>query len=262
MIARFAILIPAFALTVLLACSESPEPQPAPTARPTATPTAVPTLVPTPTPIISFENSLTGADLSKFIGLPAEFQDALIAESKETGNDRTLEYLHDLPDDAVQIADLFSIFQARRNSAFFGPSNRLGVQDMYKWLEPDEQRRLLLEGYPNASYQYLEEEWRAGDLNVTDIQYRFGRFEHMVKAVYGTLTREGELLPPPEETLSQSAKDKLDSLNPMLNESFRLMWGNTRLHDMIDPAAKLESWLLNMPLEMPGVNSLGCHPRS
>ncbi len=243
MFSRLTLLIPTSALALLVACSDSADPQPtppAPAVRPTATATAIPTPVPTPTPIVPFVNILTGDDLTKFLGLPTEFQDALIAESKETDNDRALAYLHDLPDDAVPIADLFETSE---------------IEDVYNWLAPFEQRRLLLKGYPNATIRNSEDAWRAGD--ITYVEYRYGQFEHMVGSVYQILSTEGALLASLEETLSQSALDKLDSLNPLLHESFRLVWENTRLHDLIDPASKLESRLLNMPLEMPGVYSLG-----
>ena len=127
-------------LAFFIACSNSSdtEPQPtrvAPAARPTATATAIPTPVPTPTPIISFENSLGGSNLTKFLGLPVEFRDSLVTESKETDNDQALEYLHDLPNDAVPITELLDI----------------QTQEIFDSLHEGDQRQLLLEGYPNAS---------------------------------------------------------------------------------------------------------------
>ena len=78
----------------------------------------------------------------------------------------------------------------------------------------------------------------------------------MVHEVYQIVTRSSELPPPMEETLSQAALDKFNDLNPLLQESFRLVWNSSRMR-RVDPAVKLEKDLLKMPRELPGVTSLG-----
>lgn len=225
-----------------MGCSDSPASSPTPaalSARPTATAMATPTPIPTPTPVVPFDQILSGNNLARFQALPAELRNALFAESLENGNERALEYLRDMPVDAVPIAEILT------------PE----VLTTFDSLREAVQRRLLLEGYPNSTMRQFETRWRDG--NLSDVEYQYGWLEHMVQTTYKLLTVRGELLPPIEETLSQTALEKLDDLNPLLQKSFRLVWENTRIHSTINPTGKLESNLLNMPPEMPGIHSLG-----
>ena len=153
-------------IAMLAACSESPSPSPAPTATvqvaPTATATSTPAPTPSPTPVVPFEDSLSSADLARFQALPVEVQEALTDESLESGNDNALRYLRDMPDDPAPLSEILE------------PMTRT----IFDSLDELTQRRLLLEGYPNATLRHLKKQWLAGELS--DLEYKYGDFDSMV----------------------------------------------------------------------------------
>ncbi len=200
--------------------------------------TAIP---PTPTPM-SLEGSLSGHDLAKFNGLPEEFQNALREEATENGSEVATQYLHDLPDDAVPIADLLDSW---------------GL-DLFDQFDSPYQRMLLLEGYPNSTMTWYEDKWRAGE--ITDLKYRFGAFEGMVNTLWREVAWDGvEHLPPLEDTLSSAALAKLDSVDPIIRRAFRLMWESRTgsLNEVARQATLLEEDLLATPNDMPTLEDMG-----
>ena len=236
-------LISTLAVLVLSACSESPPPSPEPTATvqvaPTATATSTPAPTPSPTPVVPFEESLSSADLARFQTLPVEIHEALVAESLESGNGSALRYLRDMPDDAVPISEIL-------------PSD---TRTLFDSLDEPTRRQLLLEGYPNATLPYREKQWLAGE--ITDLDYRYGSFDSTVRGAHQLLFEYGQLLPSLEETLSSAAFKRFESLDPPLQESYRLTWQTTRSLSIDDAADELEQDLLNVPLTMPGIRELG-----
>ena len=230
-------------VVALAACSESPPPIPEPTATaqvvPTATATSTPAPTPSPTPVVPFEDSLSSADLARFQALPVEIQEALVDESLESGNESALRYLRDMPDDPAPLAEILD-------------QETLSLLDT---IDEPYRRQLLLEGYPNSTVRHWRKSWLAGDL--TDLEYKYGKFDNLVRGVHKILTEDGHLLPPLEETLSPSALKKFESLDPLLQESFRLVWETTRSRSTNDAASELEQDLLKVPLEMPGIRELG-----
>ena len=236
MVIRF-ILLMIFALAVLAlsACSESPPPSPAPTVAPTVAPTSTPS----PTPVVPFEDSLSSADLARFQALPLEVQEALTAESLENGNDNALRYLRDMPDDPVPLSEILE------------PE----TQSLFDAIDERHRRELLLEGYPNSTRWYVKKQWLAGEISHLD--YHYGNFDMLVRGVHKIQFEEGNLLPPLEEALSASSLKRFESLDPLLQESFRLVWETTRSRSTNDAASELEQDLLKVPLEMPGIRELG-----
>ena len=230
-------------IATLAACSQSPPPSPEPTATvqvvPTATATSTPVPTPSPTPVVPFEDSLSSADLARFQALPVEVQGALTAESLDNGNDNALRYLRDMPDDPAPLSEILE------------PETRT----IFDSLDEPTQHQLLLEGYPNATLRHLKKQWQAGEL--TDLEYRYGGFGMMVHHLHRTLSEDGHLLPPLEDTLSPAAFKKFESLDPLLQASFRVVWETRRTKSPSDDADKLEQKLLNMPTELPGISALG-----
>ena len=228
-------------VAMLAACSESPPPSPEPTATvqvaPTATATSTPT--PSPTPVVPFEDSLSSADLARFQALPVEIQEALVDESLESGNESALRYLRDMPDDPAPLSEILE------------PMTRT----IFDSLDELTQRRLLLEGYPNATLRHLKKQWLAGELS--DLEYKYGDFDSMVSHVNRVFSEDGHLLPPLEETLSPTAFKKFESIDPLLQASFRVVWETWRTKSPSDDADRLEQKLLNMPTELPDIRALG-----
>ena len=227
------------AVTTLAACSESPPPSPEPTVAPTVVPTSTPVPTPSPTPIVPFEDSLSSADHARFQALPVEVQEALIDESLESGNDSALRYLRDMPDDP---APLSAILEPETLSLLNS------IEDPYR-------RELLLEGYPNSTIRHFKKQWEAGEL--TDLEYEYGDFGSMIDEVHKTLSEDGRLLPPLEETLSSDALRKFESLDPLLQASFRVVWETRRSRSPSDDADRLEQDLLNVPAKLPDIQELG-----
>ena len=186
-----------------------------------------------------FENSLSGDDLARFRTLPVEIQEALVDESLDSGNDSALRYLRDMPDDPPPLAEILD------------PESRA----LFDTIDEPYRRELLLKGYPNSTVRYERKRWLAGDL--TDLEYKYGNFHVLVRGVIGTLSAKGHALPPLEETLSPAALTRFESLDPILQEAFRLDWETTRSHSVDDAADELEQDLLKAPLEIPGIRDLG-----
>ena len=229
-------------IAMLAACSESPPPSPAPPTvqvAPTATATLTPVPTPSPTPVVPFEDSLSSADLARFQALPVEVQGALTAESLESGNDSALRYLRDMPDDPASLAEIL------------GPETRTLLDS----IDEPYRRQLLLEGYPNSTIRHFRKQWLAGEF--TDLEYEYGDFGSMVHHLHRTLSEDGHLLPPLEETLSPSALKRFESLDPLLQASFRIVWETWRTKFPSDDADRLEQDLLNMPTELPDIRALG-----
>ena len=230
-------------IAMLAACSESPPPSPAPTATvqvaPTATAISTPAPAPSPTPVVPFEDSLSSADLAGFQTLPVEIQEALTEESLECGNDNALRYLRDMPDDPASLAEIL------------GPETRTLLDS----IDEPYRRQLLLEGYPNSTIRHFRKQWLAGEF--TDLEYEYGDFGSMVHHLHRTLSEDGHLLPPLEETLSPSALKRFESLDPLLQASFRIVWETWRTKFPSDDADRLEQDLLNMPTELPDIRALG-----
>ena len=192
-----------------------------------------------PVHVAVFRDSLSSRDVARFQALPAEIQDALEAESLENGNENALRYLRGMPDDPAPLAEILEP-DARKILDALGEPYR---------------RQLLLEGYPHATIRHLEKQWQAGE--ISDIDYRFGHFESMVRHVYETLSEDGGLLPPIEQSLSPTALARFEALHPLMKASFRQMWETTRSPSPEDTVEEMEQKLLNTPLEMPGVRDLG-----
>ena len=226
-------------VVTLAACSESPPPSPEPTVAPTVAPTSTPAPTPSPTPVVPFEDSLSSADLARFQALPVEIQEALVDESLESGNESALRFLRDMPDDPAPLAEIL------------GPE----TQTILETLDELTQRRLLLEGYPNSTLRHLKKQWLAGELS--DLEYKYGDFDSMVRHVNRVYSEDGHLLPPLEDTLSPPAFKKFESLDPLLQASFRVVWETRRTKSPSDDADRLEQKLLNMPTELPGIRALG-----
>ena len=168
----------------LAACSESPPPSPTPTVPPTVAPTSTPVPTPSPTPVVPFEESLSSADLASFQALPVEVQEALVDESLENGNDGALRYLRDMPDDPASLAEILD-------------PESLSLLDS---IDEPYRRELLLEGYPNSAVRYSM--IRQADEDPADLYYSYGNLHMLIRGVHQTLTEDGPLLPPLEETLS------------------------------------------------------------
>ena len=232
-------LMSALAVVTLAACSESPPSSPAPTVAPTVAPTSTPVPTPSPTPVVPFEESLSSADLAGYQTLPVEIQEALVEESLESGNDNALRYLRDMPDDPAPLAEIL------------GPE----TQTILETLDELTQRQLLLEGYPNSTLRHLKKQWQAGELS--DLEYKYGDFDSMVRHVNRVYSEDGHLLPPLEDTLSPAAFKKFESLDPLLQASFRIVWETRRTRSPSDDADRLEQDLLDMPTELPDIRTLG-----
>ena len=226
-------------VVALAGCSESPPPSPEPMVAPTIVPTSTPVPTPSPTPVVPFDDSLSNADLVRFQALPVEVQDALIDESLESGNDAALRYLRDMPDDPAPL------------SAILEPE----TQSLFDVIDERHRHELLLEGYPNSTLRHLKKQWLAGE--ISDLDYHYGNFDMLVREVHKIQFEKGNLLPPLEETLSPSSLKRFESLDPLLQESFRQTWETTRSRSTNDAASELEQDLLKVPLEMPGIRELG-----
>ena len=195
---------------------------------------------PSPTPVVPFEDSLSSADLARFQALPLEVQEALTAESLDNGNDNAIRYLRDMPDDPVPL------------SAILEPE----TQTILDSLDEPYRRQLLLEGYPDAGWRHLKKQWLGGEL--TDLEYYYGAFDRMVRDVHKIVIEDGHLLPPLDETLSPAAFKRFESLDPLLQESFRQTWETTRADDSTSTTVfELERKLLDTPLEIPGIRDIG-----
>lgn len=227
-----------FGLAVLV-LSNGHDQVPAAPVTPTVTPTVDVTSTPaptlSPTPAVSFEDSLSSDDLARFRTLPIEIQEALVDESLDSGNESALRYLRDMPDDPPPL------------SAILEPE----TQSQLDSIDEPLRRELLLEGYPNSTIRYLRKQWQAGE--ISDLDYYYGNFDMLVREVQ----KIGHLLPPLEETLSPDSLKRFESLDPLLQESFRHMWQTTRSYSPSDEAGELEQDLLKVPLEAPGIRELG-----
>ena len=232
-------LMSVLAVVALAACSESPPPSPTPTIAPTIAPTSTPVPTPSPTPVVQFEDSLSSADLARFQALPVEVQEALVDESLESGNDSALVYLRDMPDDPAPL------------SAILG----LDTQTLLDTIGEPYRRQLLLEGYPNSTLRHFKKQWLAGEFS--DLEYQYGDFESMIQEVHKTLSVDGHLLPPLEETLSPAALTRFESLDPLLQDSFRIVWETRRTKSPSVDTDRLEQDLLNVPAKLPGIQELG-----
>ncbi len=232
-------LMSVLAVVVLAACSESPPPSPTPTIAPTVAPTSTPVPTPSPTPVVPFEEGLSSADLARFQALPEEIQEALVDESLESGNDGALVYLRDMPDDPAPL------------SAILG----LDTQTLLDTIGEPYRRQLLLEGYPNSTLRHFKKQWLAGEFS--DLEYQYGDFASMIDEVHKTLSVDGHLLPPLEETLSPAALTRFESLDPLLQDSFRIVWETRRTKSPSVDTDRLEQDLLNVPAKLPSIQELG-----
>ena len=222
-------------IAMLAACSESPPPSPAPTVAPTATATSTPV----PTPVVPFEDSLSSADLARFQALPVEVQGALVDESLESGNESALGYLRDMPDDPASLAEILD-------------PESLSLLDS---IDEPYRRELLLEGYPNSAVRYSMS--RRAEEDPADLEYRYGNLNMLVRGVHQTLTEDGPLLPPLEESLSPVALKRFESLDPLMQASFRQWWETTRTLSPSDEISRFEERLLDTPTELPDIRELG-----
>ena len=184
--------------------------------------------------LTGFEDFLSGETLAKYKSLPVEFQDALREEAAVSGYEKAIQYLHDLPDDAVPISELLEGW----------------VLGTFEHLDSSYQRLLLLEGYPNSTNTWLK-----GD--VTEEEARFGDFDEMVMTLWDIVSGDGEVLPPIEDTLSPEALAKLDSIDPVMRQSFRLIWESTRTLSPAELAEELEQDLLAAPADLPVIEDMG-----
>ena len=226
-------------IAALAACSESPPPSPEPTFTPSVAPTSTPAPTPSPTPIVSFEDSLSSADLARFQALPVEIREALTDESLESGNDNALRYLRDMPDDPAPL------------SAILEPE----TLSLLNTIDEPYRRELLLEGYPNSTVRYSRNPRPVGD--PTDLEYWYGNFHMLVRGVHRMLTEEGHLLPPLEQTLSPAAFKRFESLDPLMQASFRQWWETKRTLSPNDTVDLFEERLLKTPTELPDIRALG-----
>ena len=95
---------------------------------------------------------------------------------------------------------------------------------------------------------------------MTEEEARFAMFETLVVTTFGLWFGEGiKPLPPLEEALSVSGPAKLESLDPVMQDSFRLIWENTSVgrYTIITAAMKLEEQFLAAPIEFPAIEELG-----
>ena len=232
-------MMPVLVIAMLTACSESPPSSPAPTVAPTVAPTSTPVPTPSPTPVVPFEESLSSADLAGFQTLPVEIQEALVDESLESGNDAALRYLRDMPDDPASLAEILD-------------PESLSLLDS---IDEPYRRELLLEGYPNSAVRYSM--IRGADEDPADLYYRYGNLHMLIRGVHQTLTEDGPLLPPLEETLSPVALKRFESLDPLMQASFRQWWETTRTLSPSDEISRFEERLLDTPTELPDIRELG-----
>ena len=228
-----------FLIATLAVCSESPPPTPTPTVPPTVAPTSTPVPTPSPTPVVPFEESLSSADFAGFRALPVEVQEALIDESLESGNDNALRYLRDMPDDPASLAEILD-------------PESLSLLDT---IDEPYRRQLLLEGYPNSAVRYSM--IRQADEDPADLYYSYGNLHMLIRGVHQTLTEDGPLLPPLEETLSPVALKRFESLDPLMQASFRQWWETTRTLSPSDEISRFEERLLDTPRELPDIRDLG-----
>ena len=229
----------ALAVVALAACGESPPPSPAPTVAPTVAPTSTPVPTPSPTPVVPFEESLSSEDVARFQDLPVEVQEALIDESLESGNESALRFLRDMPDDPAPLSAILD-------------AETLSLLDT---IDEPYRRQLLLEGYPNSAVRYSWD--RQADKDPADLEYRYGLFDMLVRGVHQTLTEDGHLLPPLEENLSPAALSKFESLDPLMQASFRQWWETKRTLSPKDETDWFEEKLLSIPVNIPGIRALG-----
>ena len=232
-------MMPVLVIAMLTACSESPPSSPAPTVAPTVAPTSTPVPTPSPTPVVPFEESLSSADLAGFQTLPVEIQEALVDESLESGNDDALRYLRDMPDDPAPLAEILD-------------PESLSLLDS---IDEPYRRELLLEGYPNSAVRYSMS--RRADEDPADLEYRYGNLHMLVRGVHQTLTEVGHLLPPLEETLLPTALKRFESLDPLMQSSFRQRWETKRTLSPNDDIDRFEERLLDTPTELPDIRALG-----
>ena len=254
------IFIVATASLIALACTASPAASPSvpagdampakarATPEPTPSPTATP--IPTATPVTpAFEDTLEGEDLTKFRGLPSEFQDALrhVAETPQhpqtpfTAHEEALEFLRGLPDDVQPVSEVL-------------PPETL---DMFNQLSDDNRSFVLLDMYART---FSDKEFYPDSPETERQALLEGMFEQLVKQVYEMEFGDGEVhLPPVRATLSADALRKLDEIDPLIRRAFLLQWRNLRVpeDERDDLAAKLERALLAAPLELPPPEELG-----
>jgi len=228
-----------FAIVICQACDQS-SPVYHVGAPPEGTPvTSTEAQVATPTPgsavphPTNFEDSLSDEALARYKNLPVEFQDALREEAEISDHEKAMQYLRNLPDDIVPISELLddweiTIFEERLDSSY--------------------QRLLLLEGYPNSTNVWFSDK--------TEEEARFGEFSRMVMALWHIVSRDGEVLPPLEETLSPEALAKLDTIDPVMLQSFRLIWESTRTLSPAEFTEELEQDLLAAPSNIPSIEEL------
>ncbi len=232
-------LLSVLAVAALVACSESPPPTPAPTVAPTVAPTSTPVPTPSPTPVVPFEESLSSEDVARFQALPPEVQEALVDESLESGNDGALRYLRDMPDNPAPLSAILD-------------AETLSLLDT---IDEPYRRQLLLEGYPNSAVRYSWD--RRAEKDPADLEYRYGLFDMLVRGVHGRLTEDGPLLPPLEESLSPAALTRFESLDPLMQASFRQWWETKRTLSPSDEISRFEERLLKTPTELPEIQELG-----
>ncbi len=228
----------AFVLMLCLACTQF-DSGPEVTVPSEGTVTAItgdqptqPSSTPTITFPTSFEDALLGEAVTKYKGLPVEFQDALREEAELNGNEKAVQYLLELPDDIIPLSELLDGY----------------ILDIYQHLDPSYQRLLLLEGYPYSTNTWLKS-------NVTE-EDRFNDFGEMVLTLNKIVSGDGEVSPPLEDTMSPEAIAKLEIIDPMMRQSFRLIWESTRTHPRMGLAEELEQDLLAAPAGMPAIEDL------
>ena len=181
----------------------------------------------------------SSADLARFQALPPEVQEALVDESLESGNESALRYLRDMPDDPASLAEILD-------------PESLSLLDS---IDEPYRRELLLEGYPNSAVRYSM--IRQADEDPADLYYSYGNLHMLVRGVHQTLTEDGHLLQPLEETLSPVALKRFESLDPLMQASFRQWWETTRTLSPSDEISRFEERLLDTPTELPDIRELG-----
>ena len=221
-------------------------------------PTAATTAAPAPTspPDIPLEESLEGDDLVKYRELPPKFQNALQEEARQTGRERALQYLHDLPDETVSIAELLD-----PGDLSFLPFNALAL---FYELGAPRQRALLLGGYADAVQHDADRRRQYADergVEEPDPKGYAVLFAQMVELSSRDVSGR---LPPIDRTLSPEALTKLETLDTLMRRVFRERWEQMEVPtgQVERVVADLERGLLAAPGQLPPIEEIGLSPEN
>ena len=188
-----------------------------------------------------FETALDDENHAKFRGLPPEFQDALRAEAEESSVAIAVGYLQTLPVNPTPASDLL-------------PPEAL---IRFRELSPRSQRALLL-----AYNEVFEETPGRRPAELTTPSAFLAR---MVETVHEMEFGGGKVhLPPMDAALSREALAKLDSLDPMMQRAFELVWDYWREpSESVDAfVSRQEEALLAAPDALPENADLGLSAHS